>query len=59
VSLMRAQVPAAKQIFPDTPIVDPSVWQPLQNKRVRYFRRAAAVPTPAPSSAPTPSASTR
>jgi hypothetical protein len=50
VSLVRAQAPAAKQIFPDTPVVDPSVWQPLQNKRVRYFRRAVAPPTSAPSS---------
>jgi hypothetical protein len=40
VRLERAAAPAARELFPDTPVVEPAVWQPLQAKRVRYFRKA-------------------
>jgi hypothetical protein len=43
--MLRTEGPGARSIFEDTPIVPQSVWQPLQLKRVRYFRK----PTPAPS----------
>jgi hypothetical protein len=39
--LVRAQGPGARSIFEDTPIVSPAVWQPLQLKRVRYFKKPA------------------
>jgi len=52
VTLDRAQAPAARELFPQTPVVEPNVWQPLQSKRVRYFGKKAVkpgvVPTPAP-----------
>jgi hypothetical protein len=54
--LSRARAPDAHDIFPDTPIVPASVWQPLQAKRVRYFYKpppatssSAASANPAPS----------
>ncbi len=62
VTLERAQAPAARELFPSTPVVDPNVWQPLQAKRVRYFGkgkkpvRPGAPPTPAPT-APAPKSS--
>jgi hypothetical protein len=43
--LVRGQAPGAQEYFPDTPIVGPSVWQPLQSQRIRYFYH----PKPAPS----------
>ncbi|MEO7032914.1 MAG: hypothetical protein ABI548_03690, partial [Polyangiaceae bacterium] len=36
VSLVRAQGPGARRLFPDTPVVLPTKWAPLQQKRVRY-----------------------
>jgi hypothetical protein len=36
VQLVRAEGPGARRLFPDTPIVKPTVWAPLQQKRVRY-----------------------
>jgi hypothetical protein len=36
VQLVRADGPSARRLFPDTPIVKPTVWAPLQQKRVRY-----------------------
>jgi hypothetical protein len=36
VVLVRRAGPGAKQIFPETPIVKPQVWAPMQQKRVRY-----------------------
>jgi hypothetical protein len=39
VRLVRAKAPGALRIFPDTPVVSPSEWYPLQSKRVRYFRK--------------------
>lgn len=49
ISLERAQAPAAKELFPGTPVVDPAVWAPLQARRVRYFGKKPVHPgTPAP-----------
>lgn len=36
VRLVRSAGPGARRLFPDTPIVKPSKWAPLQQKRVRY-----------------------
>jgi hypothetical protein len=36
VSLARAEGPGARRLFPDTPVVLPTRWAPLQQKRVRY-----------------------
>jgi hypothetical protein len=36
VRLVRTEGPSAKRLFPDTPIVKPTKWAPLQQKRVRY-----------------------
>jgi hypothetical protein len=36
VSLVRADGPGARRLFPDTPVVPPTKWAPLQQKRVRY-----------------------
>jgi hypothetical protein len=36
VKLVRAEGPGARRLFPDTPIVKPTRWAPLQQKRVRY-----------------------
>lgn len=44
VTLGRAQAPAARELFPNTPVVDPSVWQPLQSRRVRYFGKKPVRP---------------
>ncbi len=57
VRLVRVRSPDAHSIFPDTPIVPASVWQPLQAKRVRYFYKPP--PTTSASAAPsaTPAAS--
>jgi hypothetical protein len=46
VRLVRREPPSARSIFEDTPVVGPEVWQPLQMRRVRYFKK----PTPAASS---------
>jgi hypothetical protein len=37
VALQRRETPSAREYFPQTPIVSPNVWQPLQSQRVRYF----------------------
>jgi hypothetical protein len=37
VRFVRGNAPDAHAVFPDTPIVPISVWQPLQAKRIRYF----------------------
>jgi hypothetical protein len=34
--LVRSEGPRAQRLFPDTPVVLPSRWAPLQQKRVRY-----------------------
>jgi hypothetical protein len=36
IALARAQGPGARSLFPDTPVVLPTRWAPLQQKRVRY-----------------------
>ena len=36
VSFSRADGPGARRLFPDTPVVLPTRWAPLQQKRVRY-----------------------
>ena len=37
--LVRGAPPGAHLVFDKTPVVSPNVWQPLQNQRVRYFRK--------------------
>ena len=54
--LRRSSAPDAHAVFPDTPIVPITVWQPLQAKRVRYFppppaSASATVASAVPSSA--------
>jgi len=53
-TLVRQAVPSARSLFPETPVVPPSVWQPLQSKRLRYFKKpestATATATEDPSS---------
>ncbi len=39
VRLLRGEAPGAKRIFEDTPIVPLSVWYPLQQHRIRYFKK--------------------
>ncbi|WP_437719713.1 hypothetical protein [Sorangium sp. So ce861] len=39
VRLTRAEAPGAGRMFESTPIVPHSVWYPLQQKRVRYFKK--------------------
>jgi hypothetical protein len=46
---VRGATPSAHSYFGATPIVGPSVWQPLQSKRVRYFPKPAQ-PALAPAS---------
>jgi hypothetical protein len=53
-SFRYGQPPKAKRFFPQTPIVSPQVWQPLQAQRVRYFRPKA----PPKAKAASPAAST-
>jgi hypothetical protein len=38
-TLQRAHAPGGGRIFRDTPIVSKDVWYPLQQKRVRYFKK--------------------
>jgi hypothetical protein len=64
VRFVRGATPAARPYFASTPVVSPSVWQPLQSKRVRYFPKppkpspsasgSAATPTAAPSASSLP-----
>jgi hypothetical protein len=39
VRLVRADAPAARRIFEETPVVPFSVWYPLQQQRIRYFKK--------------------
>lgn len=57
VTLERAQAPAARELFPGTPVVDPSVWQPLQARRVRYFGKKPVRPGTVTPSPPAPTGS--
>jgi hypothetical protein len=49
VRLVRGEGPGARSIFEDTPVVPLEVWYPLQQKRIRYFKKPA---TPAASAKP-------
>ncbi|MCS6898857.1 MAG: hypothetical protein RMJ98_02540 [Myxococcales bacterium] len=40
VRLLRGKAPGGQRIFPDTPVVPRSVWEPIQRKRIRYFKHA-------------------
>ncbi|EYF03685.1 hypothetical protein [Chondromyces apiculatus] len=40
VRLVRAGTPGAGRMFEDTPIVPRETWYPLQQKRIRYFKKA-------------------
>jgi hypothetical protein len=39
VRLARAESASAKRLFEDTPVVPLSVWYPLQQQRIRYFKK--------------------
>ncbi|MDI1451221.1 hypothetical protein [Polyangium sp. 6x1] len=39
VRLTRADAPGGRRILEDTPIVPMSTWYPLQQKRIRYFKK--------------------
>jgi hypothetical protein len=39
VRLSRAEAAGGRRIFEDTPIVPFDVWYPLQQKRIRYFKK--------------------
>lgn len=39
VRLVRAEAPGAGRVFEDTPIVPFDTWYPLQQKRIRYFKK--------------------
>ena len=39
VKLIRADAPMGKRFFEDTPVVSKDVWYPLQQARVRYFKK--------------------
>src|SRR5262249_38707919 len=39
VRLVRAEAPGGRRFFEDTPIVPFSVWYPLQQQRIRYFKK--------------------
>ncbi len=41
VRLARAEAAGAKRIFEDTPVVPYETWYPLQQKRIRYFKKPA------------------
>ena len=39
VRLLRAEAPGASRIFESTPVVPFDTWYPLQQKRIRYFKK--------------------
>ncbi len=41
VRLARADAPGGKRFFEDTPVVPFSTWYPLQQQRIRYFKKPA------------------
>ncbi len=53
--LVRSQPPGAKSYFESTPLVPPTVWQPLQAQRIRYFPKAPKPDAGTPPAAPTAS----
>jgi hypothetical protein len=52
--LVRGPAPGAHAMFETTQVVGPAVWQPLQNQRVRYFRKAGKRKAEADAGAPRP-----
>jgi len=42
VALVRVEAAGGKRVFEDTPVVPFDTWYPLQQKRIRYFRKPAA-----------------
>jgi hypothetical protein len=52
VRLVRREAPSAHSIFEDTPVVSPEVWQPLQMRRVRYFKKPAPAASSSASATP-------
>ena len=44
VRLARADAPGGRRILEDTPIVPFNTWYPLQQKRIRYFKKPAKDP---------------
>jgi hypothetical protein len=56
VRLVRKPMPGGRAYFESTPIVDVSIWRPLQMQRVRYFGKpkAAASTTPGGPGSATP-----
>jgi hypothetical protein len=40
VRLSRAEAAGAMRVFEDTPVVPYETWYPLQQKRIRYFKKA-------------------
>ena len=53
VTLVRGEAPSARTLFPDTPVVPPEIWVPLQAKRVRYFPKHPVKPGVVPKPPPT------
>jgi len=43
ITWLRDASPMAARMFNDTPVVAPSVWQPLQSKRIRYVPQRSRV----------------
>jgi hypothetical protein len=41
VRLARATLPGGRRMFEDTPVVPFNVWYPLQQQRIRYFKKPA------------------
>jgi hypothetical protein len=56
--LVRGVAPSAHAYFEATPIVSPSVWQPIQSRRVRYFPKAAHTASTLPAGPPPPAPAT-
>jgi hypothetical protein len=52
VRLVRRETPGAHSIFEDTQVVSPEVWQPLQMRRVRYFKKPAPAASSSASTTP-------
>ncbi len=52
--LVRREAPGARRLFPDTPVVAPKVWYPLQARRVRYFRKPKPAESDATAASDTP-----
>jgi hypothetical protein len=52
VRLVRREASSAHSIFEDTPVVSPEVWQPLQMRRVRYFKKPAPAASSSASTTP-------